>query len=116
MSITSENLKSLLKVEKTYLRSVLKAVGKRKIPSLSPEHCPPCEQAHRLEKIHGTPSCLICSMAGHENYNMADRCVILTKMIYEWKVFYGKKQNMKEIKDLVKKYIEKSEQDYKSIK
>ena len=116
MAITSENLKSLLKVEKTYLRAVLKAVGKRKIPSLDPQNCPPCEQAHRLEKIHGTPSCLICSMAGHENFNMADRCVILTKMIYEWEVYYRKKQNIKEIKELVKDYIKKSEKDYKYIK
>ncbi len=116
MVITTEVLKSLLKVEKTYLKAVLKAVGKRKIPSLDPENCPPCMQAHRLEKIHGMPACLICTMAGHENYNMADRCVILTKMIYEWEVYYKNKQNMKEIKDLVKKYIEKSEKDYRYIK
>ena len=116
MTVTVEKLKGLLKLEKTYLKAVLKAVNKRKIPKLDPEKCPPCMQSHYLEKVHGISSCIICTMAGHENYNMADRCVKLTKLLYEWDVYYGKKQDIKIIKDVVKDYIEKSEQDLRYIK
>jgi len=116
MPVTNEELKGLLKLEKIYLKAILKAVGKRKIPNLDPEKCPPCMQAHYLERVHGTPSCQICAMAGHENYNMLDRCVILTKLIYEWEVYYGNKQNLNEIKDVVKDYIKKSEKDLRYMK
>ena len=116
MSIPVEKLKNLLKLEQTYFKAMLKAIGKRKIPSLDLDKCPPCMQSNYLEKIYNIPSCLICTMAGYHDYNMADRCIILTKMIYEWEVFYQKKQDINEIKEVIKKYMKMVEKDIRYLK
>jgi hypothetical protein len=104
--IPKEEIRKLLKLERVYLKSVLKALGKKRRPSLDLDKCPPCARARFLETKYDVPSCMICTSAGNKYYNMADRCIILTGMIY-----YEDDYEIRDLKKKVKEYIKMIERD-----
>jgi hypothetical protein len=104
--IPKEEIRKLLKLERVYLKSVLKALGKKRRPSLDLDKCPPCTRSRFMETQYDVPSCMICTSAGNKYYNMADRCVILTGMIY-----YKDDYEIRDLKKKVKEYIKMIERD-----
>ena len=104
--VPKEEIRKSVKLERVYVKSVLKALGKKRRPSLGLDKCPPCIRARFLETLHDTPSCLICTSAGNKYYNMADRCVILTGMVYHEEDYH-----IGELKKKVKEYLKMVERD-----